>query len=137
MSGKQVRNAIHVIASLLVWCLFGYYWYLVSKSQINRSSLEALAILSVIVVVGLVLTLLWVAHNRKLARRNRRTTPPSTVPETFDFDYLGRPLDRPEVGQLKAAQIIDIEVVDDEDGKGTDDRMPGRKVYAVATGEVR
>jgi hypothetical protein len=132
-----VRNAIHVVASLVVWCLFGYYWYLVSKTQINRSSLEALVILSAIVVVGLVLTLLWVAHNRKLARRNRRTTPPSTVPETFDFDYLGRPLDRPQVGQLKAAQIIDIEVVDDPDGKSSNDQVPGRKVYAVASQEVR
>jgi hypothetical protein len=132
-----VRNAIHVVASLVVWCLFGYYWYLVSKTQINRSSLEALVILSAIVVVGLVLTLLWVAHNRKLARRNRRTTPPSTVPETFDFDYLGRTLDRPEVGQLKTAQIIDIEVVDDPDGKSSSDQVPGRKVYAVASQEVR
>lgn len=129
-----MRNALHVIASLLMWCLFGYYWYLVSRRQINEASLEALGILAVIMVVGLVLTLWWVAHNRKLARRNRRTNPPATVPETFDFDTLGRPLVRPEVRQLKSAQVIDIEVEDSPDGKAEPAPTPGRKIYTIATG---
>jgi len=126
-----VRNAIHVFVSLLMWCLFGYYWYTVSKKQINQSSLEALGILAVIVVVGLTLTLWWVAHNKKLARRNRRTSAPATVPETFDFDTLGRPLDRPEVSVLQAAQVIDVAV-----GPGSQENELGMKIYTVAAGEV-
>lgn len=129
-----MRNAIHVFVSLLMWCLFGYYWYVVSQNQLNQASLQAVGILAIIVVVGLGLTLWWVAHNKKLAQRNRRTSAPATVPETFDFDFLGRPLDRPSVDALKAAQVIEVVLGPGRDGQ---DQELGRKVYSVVPGEVK
>lgn len=130
---SKVRNAFHVIVSLLLWCLFGYYWYIVARSQITSASLEALAILGVIILAGLIITVWWVSHNKKLAQRNRRTTPPATVPETFDFDYLGRSLVRPDVALLQAARIIDIDI---EPESLDDPTGPGKKIYSVGNLEV-
>jgi len=112
-----------------MWCLFGYYWLVVSRRQVTRSSLEALGILAMIIVLGLIVTFWWVSHNKRLARRNRRLSSPRTAPETFDADHLDRPLERPEVTLLQAAQVIDIHV---EPGDPEDRNDPGRKVYAVA-----
>lgn len=111
-----------------MWCLFGYYWYVVSRNQINRSSLEALGILAVIILVGLVITFWWVAHNKKLAHRNRRNTAPATVPETFDYDFLGRPLSRPGLGHLQIAQVIDIDI---QSGNADDPADIERKIYST------
>ena len=126
-----MRNALHTIASLLMWCLFGYYWLIVSRRQINAASLEALGVLGAIVVAGLAVTLWWIAHNKNLARRNRRNTPPPRVPESFDTDFLGRPLTRPEVKDLQAAQVIIVDLETGTEGE----EAPERKVYRIATGE--
>ncbi len=55
------------------------------------------------------------AHNRKLARRNRRQTPPTVPPETFGQDYLGRPLISPVLALLKQAPLIEVAVNDDQE----------------------
>ncbi len=110
-----MRNAIHVFISLLLWGLFGYYWYVVSRRELARTTIEALSILLFIIVVGIALTLWWVSHNKKLARRNRRNSPPPTVPETFDRDTIGRPLVRPDAASLKRAQVVDIALQGDGD----------------------
>ena len=111
-----------------MWCLFGYYWLVVSRHQITRSSLEALCVLALIIIIGLILTFWWVAHNKKLARRNRRNSPPATTPETFDSDFLGRPLVRPDVGLLQKAQVIDIGL---EPGLPDAPDDPGKKIYSL------
>lgn len=121
-----MRNFFHVAISLLMWGVFGYYWFLVSRDQMNRTSFQAVAILAVITIVGVLLTLWWVSHNKKLAQRNRRKGSPDTVPETFDADTLGRKLERPEIGALQAAQVIDIDLGDSSDQK------PPTKIYTIA-----
>ena len=123
-----MRNAFHVTVSLLMWCLFGYYWFVVARRQITTASLVSLGVLGCVIFLVLAITFWWVAHNKKLARRNRRTTPPRTTPETFAADYLGRPLVRPEIAQLKKARIIDIDLAPNETGDTND---LGRKIYAI------
>lgn len=127
-----MRNAFHVTISLLMWCLFGYYWYIVGTTQINRASIEAMGVLGLIAAGGLLLTIWWVAHNKKLARRNRRNSAPKTPPETLDEDYLGRVVDRPEMGVLKKAQQVEISL---EAGDPEDPADPGRKIYTAMSRE--
>ena len=118
-----------------MWFLFGYYWYLVSKRGIGEDSIQALMVLSVVVVVGILGTLLWVAHNKKLARRNRRNTPAPAVPEPFDMDYLKRPIVAPDIKILQAASIIDIELAPLSEAEKKADphnEYAGKKVYSVA-----
>lgn len=101
-----MRHALHLFASILMWALFGWYWYLVMQRQIGPSSLRAVGLLLLISLAGFALTLLWVAHNRRVAARNRRqgTLPPA--PEAATADHLGRPLAGPEAEVLRQAKVV-------------------------------
>ena len=132
-----MRHIIHVVISLLMWCLFGYYWFVVSKREIGDDTIQALVVLSIVIVGGIIGTLGWVAHNKRLARRNRRSTPPPPVPEPFDVDYLKRPIVAPDIKVLQAASIIDIELAplsEEEAAADPDNQYAGKKVYSVARG---
>ena len=120
-----------MIASILMWCLFGYYWYVVSGREIGAATIQALGILAVVIIVGLFLTFWWVAHNKKLARRNRRSGSPATKPETFETDYLGRAITSPGLDALRQVQVVDIHVEGDIHAEGDD---PGCKIYSTAGG---
>ena len=37
-----MRNFLHYLFSILMWLLFGYYWYVVVRRQIGRDSLQPL-----------------------------------------------------------------------------------------------
>ncbi|MBM4131645.1 hypothetical protein FJ250_11570, partial [bacterium] len=74
-----MRQAWHWVASILMWILFGWYWYLVMQRQIGPNSLRAVWLLAAISAAGLLLTLWWVAHNKRLASRNRRQAAPPAV----------------------------------------------------------
>ncbi len=122
---SAMRNLIHNFASILLWCLFGYYWYVVGSRQINSASIAAVGLLAAITVVGVAITLWWIAHNKKLALRNERKNAPPTSPEVFETDYLGRELVSPGIDILKEAGSIVISLDD-----------TGHKVYTVADGAV-
>lgn len=129
-----MRNIFHVVISLLMWCLFGYYWYLVGNREIGEETIGALGVLSIVIVLGLGTTFWWVEHNKRLARRNRRMTPPPAVPEPFEKDNLNRPIVAPDIKELQAASIIDIEVVpfsEKEQNTDPDNQYPGRKNYSI------
>ncbi len=130
-----MRHFFHVIISLLMWCLFGYYWFVVSKREIGAETVQALGILSIVIVVGLITTFWWVQHNKRLARRNLRNTPAPAVPEPFEVDHLNRRIVAPDISELQAASVIDIELVpftEEEEAADPDHEYPGKKVYSVA-----
>lgn len=118
-----MRNIFHAVISILMWCLFGYYWYVVGQRQITGSSLQAVGILALITLVGLILTLWWIAHNKQLASRNRRSKAPKTPDETFATDHLNRTLVSPGLAVLKEAATVVVSLNEEE-----------QKVYTVATG---
>lgn len=118
-----MRNIFHIVISILMWCLFGYYWYVVGRRQINASSLQAIGVLALITLVGMLLTIWWISHNKKLASRNRRLTAPPAVPEIFETDFLGRPLVSPGLDVLKKTGAIVVQV-DQEN----------QKIYKVVDG---
>ncbi len=138
-----MRHVFHVLISILMWCLFGYYWYVVSGREIGDDTIQALGVLTVVIILGLTFTLWWVAHNKRLARRNRRSAAPPAVPEKFDTDYLLRPIVAPDIKVLQAASVIDIHLEpfsEAEAEANPDHEYPGKKVYSVANptaGEVR
>ncbi len=118
-----MRNTVHIIISIFMWCLFAYYWYLVVSRQINFASVQALAVLAVVTLVGLLITIWWIAHNKRLASKNRRRQPPTPVPEWFETDHLGVTLVGPGLEILRDAAAITIKM-----------DAEGQKVYAVSDG---
>lgn len=118
-----MRNLFHIFISICMWCLFGYYWYIVGQRQITLASLQAMGVLGLITLLGVLVTIWWIAHNKKLASRNRRLQPPPTQPESFATDHLGRELVAPDLAVLRQATDVIVKL-DDE----------GRKVYALSEG---
>lgn len=115
-----MRKFLHFLFSILLWILFSYYWYVVVQRQIGRDSLQPLAILFAITVLGLATTLWWIGHNKRIAAKGNRNTLMPPPPEPFDFDNLNRPITAPEMSLLKTADIVTVKV---------DDR--GHKVYTI------
>lgn len=111
-----MRNFLHYLFSILLWILFGYYWYVVVERQINREHLEPLGILVGITALGLAITLWWIAHNKRIASKGKRKTLMPPPAEPFDFDNLNRPIVAPEMAVLRSAARVTI-TVDDQDNK--------------------
>ena len=63
-----MRNLLHVLVSIAMWCLFGYYWYVVLGREVGPETIRAMIILLIGVVVGMVVTMIWIGHNLRLAR---------------------------------------------------------------------
>jgi hypothetical protein len=117
-----MRHAIHVIASLGMWGLFGYYWYIVLRREINAADLTSMILLLVLIAVGAAATGTWILHNIRLALKfaDRRRGGPDLPETTLDHDTLARPVTHPGLAALRQAAVIDI----DADAE--------RKVYRVA-----
>lgn len=105
-----MRNLMHVIISIAMWGLFAYYWRVVLGREIGPSTMRALAILGLTVVAGLLVTLAWVSHNKRLARKfagRRRHTPTASLP-VLTHDTIGRDVVQPGLEALRAARVVDI-----------------------------
>ncbi len=112
-----MRHLLHVLASIAMWCLFGYYWAVVLGRDIAESTVQSVIILVAVVVGGLALTMLWIRHNVRLARRfaGRRRRPVSAGDPDLSHDTIGRPVTAPPLAALRAARLV--EVTADEHGK--------------------
>ena len=98
------------------WCLFGYYWWLVSRRRLNPETITALTALAIIDGSICMITLVWVRHNLRIAlrtgdRRKMRPRPPA--PSTTDS--LGRPIQVEGGAPLTLASYVDVEI--DETGQ--------------------
>jgi len=112
-----VRHLIHVLVSIAMWCLFGYYWYIVLGREIGPSTTRAMQILALVVLAGLVVTGLWIAHNLRLARKfaGRRRGVRASPDPALAHDTIGRPGRQPGLAERRAAAIVDITA--DAEGK--------------------
>jgi hypothetical protein len=115
-----MRNFLHYLISILLWILFGYYWYVVVQRQISRDSIQPLGILFAITVLGLAVTLWWIAHNRRIAARGQRRNLMPPPPEPFQKDNLNRTIVAPDMALLKTARRVVVRV-----------DLEGRKVYTI------
>ncbi|MCZ6767379.1 MAG: hypothetical protein O7D32_10665 [bacterium] len=105
-----MRNILHALLALLLWVVFGFYWYLVMSrgmSQDTKTAIFTLSALSILSALGMIT---WIYHNvriyRKLGRRSARRANVS-VPS---FDYMGRWVAIQDLKKLRATNHIAVEV---------------------------
>ena len=112
-----MRHLLHVLVSLAMWGLFGYYWRVVLGREIGPGTVRAMLLLVSLVLIGLAVTILWVGHNLRLARKfeGRRRGARQVPDPELARDTLGRAIAQPGLATLRAARIIDIDA--DEDTK--------------------
>jgi len=114
-----MRQTMHILVSILLWIVFGYYWYLVTHQSLSSGVVLAIKVLSLLVVLGIITTVLWIRHNERLARRDQRRSPRPSPPEILDHDHIGRRIAGPGLAALKHARVTEIDI-DDQDVKSYD-----------------
>jgi hypothetical protein len=117
-----MRHLLHILASVAMWGLFGYYWSVVLGREQGADTVQAVVTLVVVIVVGLALTVLWIGHNVRLARKfaGRRRQPPPVDDPALARDTLGRPITAPDLDALRGARVVEVSADAD------------RKVFRVA-----
>ncbi len=108
-----MRNIAHFLISFALWGIFFYHWHIVSRQEVTTGTTLAIKALSTLVILGIAITILWVAHNLRIAKVNQRKENPSAPQDVLRKDTLGRVVEALDVQQLKLADLVDIEVTED------------------------
>lgn len=112
------RNVLHILLGILLWVVFAYYWYLVVQRPITGHTLLALIIVGSLVAGIALFLVIWILHNRRIARRKDRRkdrVENASVPEK---DFLGRRFVESDEASLKRAGYIEVHLVEIVDHSG-------------------
>jgi hypothetical protein len=106
----------HLVLSTALWVTYALYWKVVLSRGVQREAPLSLAILGGFVLLQLLVTHAWIAHNRRLSTRHRdrrQSRPPADVPPESDF--LARRLSAwPADSDLTRASCVVVRVVGPE-----------------------
>lgn len=89
------------------WLLFAWLWWLVASRPWQSTGLQRLVIGAVVLFP--VITLAWIAHNRRIYRRLGPRRGLRVVPVHYEADFFGRPVDA-DWSALQLAQRVDIDI---------------------------
>ena len=104
--------------ALIAWVLFAYYWWLVSRRRLNPATVSALTILFTSVGLVCLLTLFWIRHNQRVAKRAKgRRKDRRTTPLDSDHDVLGRRIEELGSEPLFLAGYVELEVSQEDQVK--------------------
>ncbi len=106
----MLKQAFHVVIAVLLWIVFGYYWWIVLRRPMNPDTRTALTILAILVLAGIVCLTLWVFHNMRIYRTHHRRKERRKVIFAHDRDYLGRRIVIDDPYALRRSNYIEIEV---------------------------
>jgi len=105
------RLFIHILIAVLSWALFGYYWSLVAQRRVTPSTIHAIQILLILVLLIWGVTALWIQHNRRrfANRPDRRQRRRSSAPLP-DHDQIGQAIVIAEPGEIAGALCVEVHV---------------------------
>lgn len=123
------QTHLHIALGILLWIVFGYYWYVVVQQPLTPHTRVALVAVGSIVGGIVIFLYLWVLHNMRIARikARRRNRPGAVLPPTADF--LGRTFIATSDEELRRASYIEVHVVETEDDTGLTSE---HKIFRVA-----
>jgi hypothetical protein len=125
---SMIRNGLHILLGVLLWVVFGYYWYIVFQRPITPHTRFALIAVCSIVAAITLFIVYWVLHNRRIARRNQRRARRLRGAAAESVDFLGRKIVSPGAAALARARYIEIGVVE---MSGEDEDITGHKVFRI------
>jgi hypothetical protein len=116
---EDVRRSLvvrHVVLSVLMWLTYALYWRVVLDRGVEREARFAGMLLALFVMLQVLSTAGWVAHNTHKARRHgtrRQARAGAATPVREDF--LGRKLTNfPSDSDLRRVPVIVVHVEGDE-----------------------
>jgi heme A synthase len=106
----------HVILSVAMWLVYVLYWRIVLSRGVEREARLAFLLLGVFVVLQVLVTAAWVAHNRSVAARHRsRRRERSRASAEEPLDCLGHRLRTlPEGGDLRTVPVVIVRIEGEE-----------------------
>ncbi|MBW3563654.1 MAG: hypothetical protein KY459_02910 [Acidobacteria bacterium] len=114
--GSRLRSLIWSIVSLFFgWTIFFYWWSIVLKETTSGAFIDVIAGLMFVLAVLFIVSIFWIAHNLRLARRGRRSSSTPYFPGSRGRDKFDR---SPVIENLETLRTWPVVVVDtDEEGK--------------------
>jgi hypothetical protein len=107
----MARTTLHILLGVLLWAVFGYYWYLVMQQPITHETRRALLAVGSIIAAITIFDALWVVHNVRIARFGKRRARQTKV-EPAATDFLGRAFVAQSDDVIRKANYIEVHVVE-------------------------
>jgi hypothetical protein len=120
------RTILHIILAVLLWSVFGYYWYIVVQRPLSDHTRIALTAVGSIIAVMTLFSTWWVYHNLRIARRSERRVRRREVAVAPERDFLGRTFVATSEYELKQASYVEVHLVQMDDAE-----MPDHKIFRV------
>ncbi|MCD6380519.1 hypothetical protein J7M07_08775 [bacterium] len=105
-----LRFTLHVIIGIAGWVVFGYFWVIVIKRGIGSGIPVAIVAMAVFAIFLVALTSLWIKHNIKISRRNRRRSVLAVSQQLYTLDKVGSEVEIKDIEMLKNSPLIEITV---------------------------
>lgn len=121
------RTILHIVLGVMLWVVFGYYWYIVMQRPVSAEMKHALLIVGIIVASITVFDFFWILHNVRIARRGRRRKRREGELAPAN-DFLGRSFVMQGDDLIRRARYIEVHVVEMED---TEKQGAGYKLFRV------
>lgn len=107
-SGSQVRLVLHVALAVLGWILFVYFWRIVGERGLSPGAIVSLVAMAVFLAAVIISTTLWIVHNLRIARTNRRKGRREIPELAYRQDKIGYTIENADFESLKAARFIEV-----------------------------
>lgn len=109
-SGSPVRLVLHVAFAVLGWILFIYFWRIVGKRGLSPGALISLVAMVVFLAAVIISTTLWIMHNLRIARTNRRKGSREVPELAYRQDKIGYTIENEDFESLKGARFIEVNI---------------------------
>jgi hypothetical protein len=110
---ERGRRILHLALAGGGWLLFGYWWWIVFQHVTRQEIVFTLLFLGIALVFVVAVTITWVVHNIRIARRGRRRQA-RIVPVDLRRDSVGRLLiGISDAAALQHSAVVSIRLRDD------------------------
>lgn len=124
----MTRTILHILLGVLLWVVFGYYWWLVAHRPITGHTEFALVAVGALVGGISLFLVAWMFHNIRIARRRQRRRTRIAGVAAPEADFLGRTFIARSEDELRRAPYVEVHVVETTDREGTREQ----KVFRIA-----
>ena len=118
--GSPPRIAFHVAIAVVGWILFAYFWRVVGERGLSPGVILSLIAMAIFLAAVIIMTTLWIVHNLRISRSDRRTGNRSVAEVLYQQDKIGHTIEGEGFASLRSANMIDVAVKD------------GKKIYGRA-----
>lgn len=125
-AGSPPRMAFHVAIAVAGWILFAFSWRAVGERGLSSGVIISLIAMAIFLAIVIIITALWIMHNLKISRNDRRTGNMTVADVPYHQDKIGHTIKGESFDSLRSADMIEVAV---KDGKKIYHRAKARFEY--------